>query len=66
MTKNHALALVAAPLFSIAGSVHAAVPADVTTALTDMKADGLIVAGLVLVAIIAVAAFGFMKRGISK
>ena len=35
---------------ALASQVHAAVPADVTTALTDMKADALTVAGLVLVA----------------
>ena len=44
--------------------VYAAVPADVTTALTDMKSDALTVAGVVLAAVIAVAAFKFMKRGI--
>ena len=46
-----------------ATSAHAAVPADVTTALTDMKADALVVAGLVLVAVIAVVAFKFMRKG---
>lgn len=48
---------------ALASQVHAAVPADVTTALTDMKADALTVAGLVLVAIIAVVAFKFMRKG---
>ena len=42
----------------------AAVPADVTTALTEMKTDALAVAALVLVAIIAVAAFKFMRKAI--
>lgn len=46
-----------------ATSAQAAVPADVTTALGDMKADALAVAGLVLVAIIAVVAFKFMRKG---
>jgi hypothetical protein len=46
-----------------AGSALAAVPTDVTSALTDMKADALSVAGLVLVAIIAVTAFKFMRKG---
>lgn len=41
----------------------AAVPAEVTTALGDMKTDALAVAGLVLVAIIAIAAFKFMRKG---
>ena len=48
---------------TLAGAAHAAVPTEVTTALTDMKADALVVAGLVLVAIIAVAAFKFMRKG---
>lgn len=58
------LALVPAALFAAAGSAFAEVPAEVTTALADMKADGLIVAGAVLVAVIAVAAFKFIRRAI--
>lgn len=46
-----------------AGSAMAAVPAEVTTAVGDMKADGITVATAFLVATIAVAAFLFMKRG---
>lgn len=46
------------------GNVYAAVPADVTTALGDMKADGLVIAGVVLVATIAVFAFKFMRKGL--
>ncbi len=49
---------------SMAGSAFAAVPADVTTAITDMKADALTVAGAVLVAIIAVAAVKFIRKGL--
>lgn len=48
---------------ALASQVHAAVPESVSTALTEMKADALVVAGLVLVAIIAVAAFKFMRKG---
>jgi len=58
------LALVPAAVLASAGSAFAAVPAEVTTALTDMKADAVEVAGLVLVAIIAVTAFKFMRRGL--
>lgn len=47
-----------------AGSAMAAVPTDVTTALTDMKADALTVAAVVLVAIIAVAAVKFIRKGL--
>jgi len=50
-------------LVSGAGAALAAVPADVTTAIGDMKADGLTVATAVLVAIIAIAAIKFIRRG---
>ncbi len=42
----------------------AAVPADVTTALGDAKTDGVSVATLVLVAVIAIFAFKFMRKGL--
>lgn len=45
-----------------AGSAFAAVPAEVTTAIGDMKTDGLVVAGAVLVAIIATAAIKFLRK----
>lgn len=45
-------------------SAFAAVPADVTTALGDMKTDGLAVATVVLVAIIAIAAVKFIRKGL--
>ena len=57
------LALVPAAVLATAGSAFAAVPADVTTALTNMKDDALTVAGLVIVALIAVMAFKFMRKG---
>jgi hypothetical protein len=53
-----------APLSAMAGSVFAAVPTEVTTALTDAKTDSLTVAGLALVIIIAIAAFKFMRRAV--
>lgn len=46
------------------GSAFAAVPADVTSALGDLKTDGLVIAGAVLVAIIAIAAFKMMRKAI--
>lgn len=49
---------------SFAGSAFAAVPTEVTTATADMKADGLVVAGAVLVAIIAIAAIKFIRKGL--
>lgn len=57
--KNKAVATVTL----VAGNAMAAVPTDVTTAVADMKADGITVATAFLVATIAVAAFLFMKRG---
>lgn len=51
--------LVLAPL----SAAIAAVPADVTAAMADLKTDALVVAAAFLVAIIAVAAFKFMRRG---
>ncbi|WP_312909558.1 major capsid protein [Stutzerimonas nitrititolerans] len=47
-----------------AGSVFAAVPAEVTEALGDAKTDGLAVAGLVLGVIIAIAAFKYIRRAL--
>lgn len=52
-----------ASLTVAAGSVMAAVPGEVTSAIGDMKSDGITVATAFLVATIAVAAFLFMKRG---
>lgn len=47
-----------------ANQAFAAVPADVTTALNDAKADGVTVAGVVLVVIIAIAAFKFIRKAL--
>ena len=57
------LALVPSATLAAAGAAYAAVPTDVTDALVVMKDDALVVAGLVLIAIIAVAAFKFMRKG---
>lgn len=51
-----------AGLSTVAGSAMAAVPADVTTALSDMKADGLVVASAVLVALISIAAIKYLRK----
>lgn len=42
---------------------QAAVPSNVTTALTDMATDTLTVAGAFLAAAITLAAYMFMRRG---
>ena len=47
-----------------AQQAFAAVPAEVTTALSDAKADGVTVAGVVLVVIIAIAAFKFIRKAL--
>lgn len=52
----------AAVLAASVGSVFAAVPADVTTAISDMKADAIVVGGAVTVAIIALAAIKFLRK----
>lgn len=53
-----------AGLSMLASQAFAAVPTDVTTALTDAKTDSLAVAGLALVVIIGIAAFKYMRRGV--
>lgn len=53
-----------ATLATLAASSFAAVPAEVTTAIGDMKTDGLVVATAVLVAVIAVAAIKFIRKGL--
>lgn len=58
-------AAVPAIVLATAAPAFAAVPSEVSDALTEMKADALVVAGLVLVAIIALAAFKFIRRAIS-
>lgn len=45
-----------------AGSAFAAVPADVTAALGDMKTDALTVGAAFVVAVIALKALHLMKR----
>ena len=57
------LAAASAGLVGFSGSVLAAVPADVTAAVSDMKDDGITIATAFLVATIAVAAFLFMRKG---
>lgn len=47
-----------------AGSAFAAVPADVTSAMSEGKTDALTVGGLALVIIIAIAAIKYMRRAV--
>lgn len=55
---------VVASLSTLGASAFAAVPAAVSTALTDLQADALTVAGIVLAAIVAVYAFKFIRKGL--
>ena len=48
----------------LVGSALAAVPVEVTTALTDAKADAITVAGSVIAIVVAIAAFLFMRKAI--
>lgn len=57
-------AAVGAALATIGASSFAAVPAEVSTALTALQADALTVAGIVLAAIVAVYAFKFIRKGL--
>lgn len=61
--RNKVVAVAAGSVAAIE-SASAALPADVTTALTDGKADGVTLAGGALVIVIAVAAFKLMRRGV--
>lgn len=60
--KKYLVAAVSS-LSLLAVQAHAAVPADVTTAMGDMKTDALAIATAFLVATIALTAFVFMRRG---
>jgi len=53
--------LLAIPVLTLPLAAFAAVPADVTTALTDGKADAIVVASAVLVIVFAIAVFKWMK-----
>lgn len=57
MKKSAAVALAALPF-----SAMAAVPAEVTTALSDMKTDTLTVATAFVVLAVVVAAFMWMRK----
>lgn len=65
MKLNKKIAAATALVSASIGSAFAAVPADVSTALADAKTDASTVAGLFLIAIIAIAAFKLMQRGAS-
>jgi len=47
----------------VAGQAFAALPAEVTDAISDAKADGLVVAGGFLAAVIVISALMIARRG---
>jgi len=49
---------------STVGIASAALPEGVTTALSDAKTDGLVVAGAVLGVIIAIGAFKYIRKAL--
>jgi len=62
--KKTLSALVPVSFLAFGSTAFAAVPADVLTAIGDMKADAMVVATAVLVAIISVAAIKFIRKGL--
>lgn len=58
------LATIPAAAIVLAGNAFAEVPTEVSTELTALKTDALIVAGAVLAAVVAVYAFKFMRKGL--
>lgn len=63
MQKRFFLAPVAA-LVSFAGAAHAEVPAAVTSAVDGIKTDGMAVATAVLLAVVAIYAIKFIRKGL--
>ncbi|WP_406623054.1 major capsid protein [Acidovorax sp. SDU_ACID1] len=64
MSLKNKLAAAAALPMVLAGNAYAALPTEVSTALGDMKDDGVSAATLVIVAVIAVAAILFLRRAV--
>lgn len=64
MKKNLRKLGFGAVAFLASASAFAAVPVGVTTAIGDMSADAVTVATAVLVAIIAVVAIKFIRKGL--
>lgn len=65
MNKNILRGLVAASVLT-AGAAQAAVPTDITDAITGAGTDGATVAAAVLVAIVGIWAFSLIRKGIGR
>lgn len=61
-SARNAVATAGAGALMVAGQAHAALPDGVTAALDAAKADAMNMGGLVLVVIIAIAAFKFIRK----
>ena len=64
MNLRQKLSGVAALVLVPMGSAFAAIPTEVSTELATAKTDAVGVAGLVIVIVVAIAAFLFMRRAI--
>lgn len=65
MTKfTRSLAVGASFVAAGVGSAMAAVPAEVTTAIGDIETDGMAVATAVLLAVVAIFAIKFIRKGL--
>lgn len=51
-------------LLALGSAAHAAVPAAVTTAIADIQTDAMAVATTVLIAVVAVYAIKFIRKGL--
>ena len=58
------ISMIGATTAAMVGSAHAAVPTNVSTAITDAGADAATVGGLVLVAVIGIYAIKFIRRAL--
>lgn len=57
-------AALSAGALALSGRVMAEIPTEVTTATTGIKTDGVTIATAILVAIVAVFAIKFLRRGL--
>ena len=62
MSKIARFTLVPAGALLVMASANAAVPAAITTAITEMATDGAVIAGAVLVALIGIIAIKFLRK----
>ncbi len=60
--KSQLAATIAAGFSVVAGSAFAAVPTEVTTAITEAGTDAAVIGGAVLVVIVGIVAFKYMRR----